>query len=799
MTTEIREFMKGGANVHVKAHYRVHNGKLIYIHDHDKMGSPVGTEAQLHERVQHAKNAAHLMAIDPEDRDAVLKHASQLGLKPEVKYQGGKIRDHEGNVKAHGFHYVKFDSEDDAKKVHAALAGQQQGEAAQSEEKPASPVIKEYPGTGPQEGQTLRVAKLNNGKFSVTMKDDDSGEVHPSAKIVDTEEEAHAYAEAVAAGKDPAKVKHPNDAVKQAESKLQGFISIGHPVAIQDAIKGSSSVSPEKGLELVDQGLGYAQAAVDAAEAYQDATGHKASNAETYHEVVAKLNTWKAQLQEKVKQQAEPKPAVDEAYTKKAHAAAEASGAAHESTKQQLAAKQEGKHAPEFASAAMEGHKQSMAAHAKARNAHLDAGDAAPTPELKAYHNQKASEHESHTKVHHEAAKMHEAQHKKNAALMHYTAENAKAGEASKTANEKPFDLGDHDDHGAAASAHEEAAKAQTGMIQHALNVGPEGEAKANEHAAKATEHQSKAAYHKLAQDANMKSGMATEGPDSKVKEVPSLHEAAAEAHKKAAEHAASLSGYHPAESYHSEKAQQHTDKAAQLKSIADLDAAEAEAAKASEATKKFKPYHDGHDSKGHLEAAAAHETASAAHAKAENPQTAKHHADWAEHHKTWAKQAAEKEQAQPESANPWKGQDHGASAKKGVDAINAGDYVQAAQHFKHAAVVAHHNGETEAAKKFADAAKVAMSKAKPVQKAIAPQALLVGVQDAARQLHQERHQVRHFGKALKDLPSSGRLHEACMKATAAGITDVDDILAHALGGKKMAAPYLAFLAEASR
>lgn len=244
MTNDLREFMKGGANIHVKSHYRTVNGKLVYVHDHDKMGSPVGTEAQLHERVQHAKNAAHLMAIDPEDRDTVLKHAGQLGLKPEVKYQGGKIKDHEGNSKAHGFHYIKFDNEDDAKKVHASITA-----ASKGEEKPA-----EAPAQQQEPDQ-------------------------PKDKVG----------------------THPNDAVKAAESKLQGFISYGKPGDIKAAIEGSTGITPEAGLTVVEQGIKYTQEAIDAAEAYEKETGQKAPNAQTYHDIMAKMNTWKAQLQEKAK------------------------------------------------------------------------------------------------------------------------------------------------------------------------------------------------------------------------------------------------------------------------------------------------------------------------------------------------------------------------------------------------------------------------------------------------------------------------------------------------------------------
>lgn len=1052
MTNDLREFMKGGANIHVKSHYRTVNGKLVYVHDHDKMGTAVGHEAQLHERVQHAKNAAHLMAIDPEDRDTVLKHAGQLGLKPEVKYQGGKIKDHEGQSKAHGFHYIKFDNEEDAKKVHASISAASKGEAGEADadleaeqkdlpegykieavnhesgkyalvDQGGEPMLysdspkalaghakemeaaiagdeepkpeaggsnpwgedtvdnvkswvekkaKEYGGMGqftssPEyhavydkvkgiyesykkdwdektsaktkadmeaagvkfgdkialhlpnmmglggitvvgtltkkgaqavvkfdhklptvQGQKSvvwtpsmkkagddaadgeptkqapppQVMQFPSGKWGLagadiymhedgtSATDKEMSEVKQSSnpawaaqalglkkKVFDSKEEAEKFVAEKMGGEkkadtEPAKSAiHPDyagpqkkaiDASKQAEES--GSAEDHHKAAMAhlDAKDAAEKVGAEKAAEdhFVQAGK-HTKASSEAhgkekAGSQDQLSAHMAEAEKNFHDdPAAAVDALRkgAELAEKhgigfthangmavdaawMKKKADeieaamPKaPPVDEEYANHAKAATEASAAANDHTKGLTAGFQNGEHTPDKAESTMNGHKAAGNAHVAASLAHKKAADKAPTPELAQHHDAEAAKHDAKADVHAEAMAMHAKQHKKNQAQAVYDAEAAKADTETQTANDhskEKLHSESSDDHHDGASLHESAAKAHTGMIQHALANGDEQAA--NEHASIATQHQKKAAYHGVA----AKAWKATNDGN---------HKEAAEMHAKAAIHASDIGGAH------SEKADNHakmSDEHAAKAGGSDMDKAEAEAAKATEATTKFKPYHDGHDSKGHLEAAAAHEAASAAHAKAENPQHAKDHAGWAEHHKTWAAQAAEKEKGQAEPSNPWKGKDHNGPASKAYEAEKKGDIAGAINHYKDAAVIAHHNGDAENAKKYILLVKDLQKQS--TQKAVYtepftgnPQTLVVAIQSAAIQLHQEKQQVRNLIKAVDTMPSFGKLQKACAQATRAGITGIDDIVAHALGGKQQAAPYLAFLAQVNQ
>lgn len=980
---DMREFMKGGANIHVKSHYRMHNGKLVYVHEHDKLGSPVGTEAQLHERVQHSpKNPQNLMAIDPEDRDTVLKHASSLGLKPEVKYQGGKIHDHEGKVEKHGFHFIKFANEEDAKKVHAMLHGGQEKPA----ESPAQQTEPEQP----------------EGKAGT----------------------------------------HPNDLVKEAEQKFQNFISFGHAQAIQHAISGT--IPAEKGIELADQGLELAQAAVDAADAYEKEVGQAVPKADTYRDIVAQLNAWKSQLQEKLKpaetsnaepenkskatkeeaakpepaqgeektlprtdraginspenvakvadiakqamektgktvddiaytlgkthgkdfvdqvvsklksgekpaepaqesspypsgwddnpsyhlkdlmQQAnanfhdnpqaaidalkkgaalakkhgidythgngmnvnadwmekkagemeaalskdDPTPAVDEGYAKASKVAMDASRHAHSITNDYLAAKENGEMTPEHAQEAMSWSQNAGLKHIDAKAAHKAAAEKAPTPELKQFHEKKAEEHDHHATVHNEAAKMHEKQHKKNLAQDSYDTEATKADSESQTANDHTKEVmhsQSSEDHENAAGLHGDAARAHTGMIQHALANGDEQAAK--EHASISTQHWKKAAYHKAAAAA----WKATNEKQVGHGEASKLHAAASQAAKESGMGEKVATGHDNYAKAHAEQAKKkaeeasddakdwswstdmdvfqhgHASKAHNKAGGAHMKAAEGvegadqqahyakakhhsemvdyhnKAGQASETSSEANTFHGvgfKHNSAEHEHAAKLHAKAASEHeALAQHPgikasqkhqefhtQAAAHHKEMSEKHTKFAasQKAGEAEDAAGDDEAVKKPDfskyDHAPIAKKGLEAYQSGDWAEAAKNLKQAAVIALHKGNKEEANGYAAKAKAAMLKLTPIQKAIVEDSvgkdtLRIMVMESARAVHKEKLQVRNMLKAVDTMPSFGNLQKACAQATRAGITDLDTIVAHALGGKQQAAPYLKFIA----
>lgn len=348
--------------------------------------------------------------------------------------------------------------------------------------------------------------------------------------------------------------------------------------------------------------------------------------------------------------------------------------------------------------------------HLAAHDAHTQAGEMAPTAELKQLHQEKAKHHGDMVGIHKAGMKMAQAH-----AEYHHAAE--KAHNASQATPDEPgYEPHDNasyhaeaaEKHGAAALAHATASTA--------ASFGKLGDKK-KEHDELSMDHQAQANYHKAALDAVYSSNAAAKKDDTGTLDEQALaHAQAAAAHQEAAQHAEKLGGpMQHAHAHHADKAKQHQELSDNL--------------------------------------------------------TAK------------AKQAA----AAP--AHPWKGKDHEAIAQQGHAAAGAGDHGTAAQHFKHAAVVAHHNGETEKAQQLAALAKEHAAKGTPMQKAVDLKVHRTQVYEAVRAVLCESTERRHLTKALADLPSVGRLRDACLKATAAGITDVHKLITIAAGGGERAKP----------
>ena len=83
-------------------------------------------------------------------------------------------------------------------------------------EEPVSPVLSEYPGSG---NTTIRVANTGKG-FSVTLKDNDSGEVLPSATIYPTEDRAQAAAQEISRKSQTADAKS-SESTKSVETAAE--------------------------------------------------------------------------------------------------------------------------------------------------------------------------------------------------------------------------------------------------------------------------------------------------------------------------------------------------------------------------------------------------------------------------------------------------------------------------------------------------------------------------------------------------------------------------------------------------
>lgn len=838
MTNTSREFMKGGANIHVKAHYRVHNGKLVYVHDHDKAGK-IGAEAQLHERVQFGKNKSHLMALDPEDRDTVLKHAGQLGLKPEVKYQGGKIKNEEGESKAHGFHYLKFASEEDAKKVHESVTAASKGEAApaqteapKAKEKP-DPDNSDYDAAQKEAKQTAMVLvdKANRdllmaAKSEVTLdfikKVAESSDPSPSdvkTAIAHATKLNEIAKEGVKANQNLIKVagysapvyttmiqvesatRHVLKKLKAHEAKQESKPavdtedddieqSMGMPSPEEDAkgqindlmaeAEANLHTNPAKAIDALKQG---------AALASKHGIKYSHSNGKEFD--ADYMNHMASQLEA-----AMPKPEpVDEKYAEAAKDAQVASSEAHGATTDALEAQKQGAMGPENASFGMKAHEAAGDKHSWAVAKHQKAGELAPTPELKAYHLSQAAKHDANATVHNEAHKVHSKQNKHNQAVANYNSHAEIADAASKKAESRTVNPDSHNDHGLAAEEHAAAAKAHTDMIQHALSadVHSGGNSLANKHAAKATEHQKKSDYHKAAIQALNASDSAD------VQKNEQNHKAAAAAHGEAMEKAKAAgmqesADKHEAQSkHHGEQAVKHSE----FQQAHDKAMALGETANSSGTHKD------------HAAAAEAHNDA-VHHAKlayGEDDQITKLHGKLNKIHGEKASEAhtAENSKApEPQKSGApvkkeTKGKYVGLKHEESAQAAEAAtDIHQKILHYKHAALVALHNGDESQGMTYAKKVHQ-LQKEHGIAKSFDfdsfnAQAFANVVHEVARKLHGERNQSRNLSKAMKDLPSATKFYEACCAASYAGVDCLDDIIANAVGGKKSAAPYLHFL-----
>ena len=77
---------------HVKAHYRIVNGKVVYIPNYDRAVNGDHPVATIHQRTVigvNAQGVPFIRATDSEDRDRVLRVASGLGITPSASRQSG--------------------------------------------------------------------------------------------------------------------------------------------------------------------------------------------------------------------------------------------------------------------------------------------------------------------------------------------------------------------------------------------------------------------------------------------------------------------------------------------------------------------------------------------------------------------------------------------------------------------------------------------------------------------------------------------------------------------------------------
>jgi hypothetical protein len=107
----------------VKAHYRIVNGKVVYIPNYDRAVNGDHPEATTHQRTVIGVNShgvPFIRATDSEDRDKVLAVASSLGIRPNASRQSGTgTAGHHG--RAGSYPHIYFDTSSQAHDVMDAF------------------------------------------------------------------------------------------------------------------------------------------------------------------------------------------------------------------------------------------------------------------------------------------------------------------------------------------------------------------------------------------------------------------------------------------------------------------------------------------------------------------------------------------------------------------------------------------------------------------------------------------------------------------------------------------------------
>lgn len=105
---------------HVKAHYRVVNGKVTYIQDYDAnvhMDHPQASLADRSALGTHKDKGTFIRATDMEDRKTIEAHAAKVGAKiTEVRRAGANHFGRQG-----AYDHLHFESPEDAAKVYGSM------------------------------------------------------------------------------------------------------------------------------------------------------------------------------------------------------------------------------------------------------------------------------------------------------------------------------------------------------------------------------------------------------------------------------------------------------------------------------------------------------------------------------------------------------------------------------------------------------------------------------------------------------------------------------------------------------
>jgi hypothetical protein len=169
---------------HVKAHYRIVNGKVVYIPNYDRAVNGDHPEATTHQRTVIGVNAhgvPFIRATDSEDRDKVLAVASSLGIRPNASRQSGTgTAGHHG--RAGSYPHIYFDTSSQAHDVMDAFRVQHgdrghEHTRAESPRRGAGAVAAEIQRrnaatTQPQTAQTAAVAAQTPEQIAQQQLDD---------------------------------------------------------------------------------------------------------------------------------------------------------------------------------------------------------------------------------------------------------------------------------------------------------------------------------------------------------------------------------------------------------------------------------------------------------------------------------------------------------------------------------------------------------------------------------------------------------------------------------------------------
>lgn len=207
---------------HVKAHYRVVNGKVTYIQDYDANVHMEHPQASLADRSAlgtHKEKGTFIRATDMEDRKTIEAHAAKVGAKiTEVRRAGANHFGRQG-----AYDHLHFESPEDAAKVYGSMMNEHPtaAPAYKTDDLPEADPDAEKKQASQEAVEASDKAFNTTGKsMSMAANHKAAAEAHKFAASAWGEESTQGKAHAEFAKKHLAhSVKHYEEAVEEANKK----------------------------------------------------------------------------------------------------------------------------------------------------------------------------------------------------------------------------------------------------------------------------------------------------------------------------------------------------------------------------------------------------------------------------------------------------------------------------------------------------------------------------------------------------------------------------------------------------